>query len=660
MSCRKTVFPFTAIVGQEQMKKALILNAINPNLGGVLIRGQKGTAKSTAARALANLLPEIEVVKDCPFNCDPHQKNGMCKECFTRQSQGEKLPVIKRKMKVIDLPLGATEDRVVGTLNIEHAIKKGEKIFEPGILASSHRGILYVDEVNLLDDHLVDVLLDSAAMGINIVEREGVSFSHPARFILIGTMNPEEGELRPQLLDRFGLCVEVEGIREPETRIEVIQRCIQYEKDPHRFEKEWQEEENKLCQLIMQAKEILPKVTYDNQILNLIAHIAVEMGVHGHRADISMLKVAQTIACYHQRIEVTEDDVQEAAELVLTHRMRRKPFQEPKVDKERLGETIEKHKKKLSGFSSQDSEKEGQRRDEKEEQGFKQNSQSNSRLEVTFNTAKPYPVKKIFLPKEVEVKSGSGRRSKAKSDTKSGRYIGSKTPRGKTDDVAFDATLRAAAPYQIHRKNGEVAVAIETQDIRQKVREKKIGNTTMFVVDSSGSMGVNKRMIETKGAILSLLIDAYQKRDKVGLVAFKGDRAELLLNPTSSVELAKRQLEELPTGGRTPLSKGLLKSYEVLCNELNKDKRIKPLLVVISDGKANVSINNNFHPFNEAKRIAENIRHSGIKSIVIDTETGFIRLGKLQELSEALGGRYYQLEDIKAEVISSIVRESIE
>lgn len=666
MSCRRTVFPFTAIVGQEQMKKALILNAINPNLGGVLIRGQKGTAKSTGARALANLLPEIEVVKDCPFNCNPHLRNEMCVECFNRTSRGEDLPIIKRKMKVIDLPLGATEDRVVGTLDIEHAIKKGEKSFEPGILSSCHRGILYVDEVNLLDDHLVDILLDSAAMGVNTVEREGVSFSHPSRFILIGTMNPEEGELRPQLLDRFGLCVEVEGIAKPEARVQVIQRCTQYEKDPHGFEKEWEEEEDKLCQLIIKAKETFPKVTYDKGVLDLIARIAIEMGVHGHRADIFMLKVAQTIAAYHQRTRITEEEVREAAELVLSHRMRRKPFQEPKVDKERLEESIEKHKKEKKENRDQDADHpRDQKRDDKEENS-EQNSKPGSSLEVTFEAGAPSSVKKISLPKEARVKAGSGRRSKARSNTKSGRYIGSALPKGKTDDVAFAETLRAAAPYQIHRNQkgavnqGTTAVLIEPQDIREKLREKKIGNTIMFVLDSSGSMGVNKRMIETKGAILSLLVDAYQKRDKVGLVAFKKDCAEVLLYPTSSVELAKKKLEELPTGGKTPLSKGLLKGYEVLRNELNKDKKIQPLLVIISDGKANVSINTDSSPFNEAKQIAEDIKHSGIKSIVIDTETGFVRLGRLRELSEALLGKYYQLEDIKAEAISNLVREAIE
>ncbi|HDN84251.1 MAG TPA: magnesium chelatase, partial [Candidatus Aerophobetes bacterium] len=457
MSYKKTVFPFTAIVGQEKMKKALILNVINPNLGGVLIRGEKGTAKSTAVRALANLLPEIEVVKDCPFNCNPYQINEMCDECRKRIEEGEKLPVIKRKMRVIDLPLGATEDRVVGTLNIEHAIKKGERIFEPGILASAHRGILYVDEVNLLDDHLVDVLLDVAAMGINYVEREGVSFSHPAQFILIGTMNPEEGELRPQLLDRFGLCVEVEGIKDPEVRVEVIKRCVEYEKDPHKFIKKWEEEERKLCQVIIQAKELLPKVSYDKQILNLISHIAVEMKVHGHRADIFMLKTSQTIAAYHGRTQVTEEDVKEAAELVLIHRMRRRPFEEPGVDKKKLEEIIEKHKGERQSKKHQSTrvpehqEGEDQKNDRREEQeDFKPNSQS----EVIFDTGEPYSVKKISLPKEAEIKQGSGRRSKAKSETKSGRYIGSKISQDKTpacrqgrDDIAFDATLRAAAPY---------------------------------------------------------------------------------------------------------------------------------------------------------------------------------------------------------------------
>jgi Mg-chelatase subunit ChlI len=344
MTCQRTIFPFSAIVGQDRMKKALALNAVNPRLGGVLIRGQKGTAKSTAVRALAGLLPQIDVVSDCPFHCDPNRPGEMCVYCRERTGRHEELPVKKRAMQVVELPLGATEDRVLGTLDMEQAIKKGEKHFEPGILASAHRGILYVDEVNLLDDHLVDVLLDSAAMGVNTVEREGVSFSHPARFMLIGTMNPEEGELRPQLLDRFALCVDVEGITDGRARMDVVRRYLKYEKDPHGFIHEWESEEKLLCDYIVKAQKILPEVVYPDEILSLITSIAIDMNVDGHRADIAMLKTAQTIAAYHHRKNITEDDVREAAELVLSHRMRRKPFQEPKVDKEKLEQSMQKHK----------------------------------------------------------------------------------------------------------------------------------------------------------------------------------------------------------------------------------------------------------------------------------------------------------------------------
>jgi Mg-chelatase subunit ChlI len=326
------------------MKKALALNAINPRLGGVLIRGQKGTAKSTAVRALANLLPQINVVSDCPFHCAPGHAVEMCASCRERLSRNETLPVSQRLMQVVELPLGATEDRVLGTLDIEKAIKKGEKHFEPGILASANRGILYVDEVNLLDDHLVDVLLDSAAMGVNTVEREGVSFSHPARFMLIGTMNPEEGELRPQLLDRFALCVDVEGIVDADDRIEVVRRYLEYESDPHAFIHKWEEEESRLGEYITTAQIKLPEVTYTDDIIKLITSIAINMNVDGHRADIAMLKTGRTIAAFHHRKEVTGDDIREAAELVLPHRMRRKPFQEPKIDKEKLENTIRNHK----------------------------------------------------------------------------------------------------------------------------------------------------------------------------------------------------------------------------------------------------------------------------------------------------------------------------
>jgi len=299
------------------MKRGLILNAISTRIGGVLIRGERGTAKSTAARALAALLPEIDVVADCPLSCDPHNGGVLCDNCAERRALGEKLPIARRRTRVVDLPVSATEDRVVGTLDIEKAIKRGEKHFEPGVLAAANRGLLYVDEVNLLDDHVVDLLLDSAAMGVNVVEREGISFSHPARFILVGTMNPEEGDLRPQLLDRFGLCVDIRGIAGTEARVQIVQRRVEYERDPEVFYRAWRTEEQRLSRRIQQARALLPHVTYLPADLHLIARLTSELGVDGHRADIVILKAALAHAAFDGRRSISEHDILLAAELAL-------------------------------------------------------------------------------------------------------------------------------------------------------------------------------------------------------------------------------------------------------------------------------------------------------------------------------------------------------
>ncbi|MBU0991450.1 MAG: ATP-binding protein [Proteobacteria bacterium] len=334
---KRPIYPFTAIVGQEKMKLALILNIINPSLSGVLIRGEKGTAKSTAVRALADILPSIDVVSGCPFQHSPLGKHDVCMECghdTCREAVlGEKeVSVETRGINVIELPVGATEDRVVGTMDLEHALKKGEKRIEPGILAAAHRGILYVDEVNLLDDHVVDVLLDSAAMGVNTIEREGVSFSHPARFTLVGTMNPEEGELRPQLLDRFGLCVNIEGIHDPDDRVAIMERRMQFDEDPGVFCKTWEPESRKLADTIKSAITLYPEVTMARELLYEAASYCLEVGVDGHRGDIIIMKTAKTLAAYNRQREVKKDDVDAAAELVLPHRIRRQPLQDIVVD----------------------------------------------------------------------------------------------------------------------------------------------------------------------------------------------------------------------------------------------------------------------------------------------------------------------------------------
>src|SRR3990172_7028016 len=360
------IFPFTAIVGQAKMKRALVLNAINPLIGGVLIRGERGTAKSTAVRALAALLPEIDVVADCPFSCNPHEQDRLCDKCRARVAGGEELPVARRKVRLVDLPVSATEDRVVGTLDIEQAIKRGEKKFEPGVLAAANRGILYVDEVNLLDDHVVDLLLDSAAMGVNVVERGGISFSHPARFILVGTMNPEEGDLRPQLLDRFALSVDIVGIRDARQRVTIMERNLSYERDAEAFRKLWLVKENELFSQIAPRRELVDQVTHTSRDLLSIAALTSSLNVDGHRADLVILKAARAEAAFEGRTKINELDIALAAELALPHRLRRGPFQQVEIKLEQLQERIEQ----LAGQSvpsESDDESESKQEGESEE-----------------------------------------------------------------------------------------------------------------------------------------------------------------------------------------------------------------------------------------------------------------------------------------------------
>ncbi len=355
------VYPFTAIVGQERMRRALILNAINPRIGGVLIRGERGTAKSTAARALAELLPEVPVVADCRFGCDAGQPTTWCTECVERAEKGERLPVEMRRTSFIDLPVSATEDRVVGTLDIERAIKEGERHFEPGVLAAANRGLLYIDEVNLLDDHVVDLLLDSAALGMNIVEREGISFSHPARYILVGTMNPEEGDLRPQLLDRFALSVEIHGLHNPGDRVAIMERNLTFEHDPKAFRAQWMESEQKLSREIAAARELVDRVTYTQQDLLSIAALTSSLEVDGHRADLVILKAARAHAAFEGRTEINERDIALGAELALPHRLRRGPFQQVEFTLNELQQRIEEIQSQVGAtqdLADEDSEEE--------------------------------------------------------------------------------------------------------------------------------------------------------------------------------------------------------------------------------------------------------------------------------------------------------------
>ncbi|MBI5713306.1 MAG: ATP-binding protein [Chloroflexi bacterium] len=342
------IFPFTAIVGQERMKRALILNAVNPRIGGVLIRGERGTAKSTAARALAALLPEVKVVESCRFGCDPDRPSTWCTECHERASNnGDKLPFTVRRTSFVNLPVSATEDRVVGTLDIEKAIQKGERRFDAGVLAAANRGLLYVDEVNLLDDHVVDILLDSAAMGINVVEREGISFTHPSRFILVGTMNPEEGDLRPQLLDRFALAVDIHGLINAPDRVAIMERNLDYENDPEAFRKVWEARESEMTKEIEEARNIVENVKYDQKDLQIIAALTTSLGVDGHRADLVILRAARANAAFGGRLHITEQDIIEAAELALPHRVKHGPLQKTEVNVYELEERVSQIKQDM-------------------------------------------------------------------------------------------------------------------------------------------------------------------------------------------------------------------------------------------------------------------------------------------------------------------------
>jgi len=677
-----TIFPFTAIVGQERMKLALILNAISPQIGGVLIRGERGTAKSTAARALAALLPEIEVVADCPFNCDPQSPEAMCDNCRERLNRGETLPVIRRRTSFVDLPVSATEDRVVGTLDIELAIQKGERHFEPGVLAAANRGLLYVDEVNLLDDHVVDLLLDSAAMGVNVVEREGISFSHPARFILVGTMNPEEGELRPQLLDRFALCVEIRGITDPRARVDILERCVQFEQDPEGFRAEWEPREEQLSQEIARARVLLPDVTYDTNDLYTIAELTAGFQVDGHRADIVILKTARAHAAFHGRRRINEADILAAAELALPHRLKRQPFQETEMQFEQLEERLEQVKAELSMQESSGSA-------ETDPSPVKKNE------DVTAEPATPHdpltsggtplkghdapapplayirqadtsvPIGSAFRARRLETpldkltRRTAGKRSFTRTDRKRGRYVQSRPVEGRATDLAFDATLRAAAPYQKRREHGGTAFTITRQDLRRKVRVRRAANLILFVVDASWSMAAAERMVATKGAIMSLLMDAYQRRDQVGLVVFQREKARVVLRPTSSVELAKRLLKDIPVGGKTPLSSGLLLAYRMLRREKRLNPEVVPLMILLTDGAGNVSMTD-LPAQEEALHIADYIRRAGIRSVVINMEQATFDRGLAQELAEALGGPCYTLRELRAEELYQTVKDELE
>ena len=672
-------YPFSAVLGCEadaldDMGLALVLTTISPEIGGVLVRGEKGTAKSTTVRALAAVLPPIEVYAADRFSVDPADPAATSPD----GPFGTDAETSVRPVRLVELPVGATEDRVLGSLHLERALSHGKVEYEPGLLARAHRGILYVDEVNLLHDHLVDLLLDAAAMGQVTVERDGVSVEHAARFVLIGTMNPEEGELRPQLLDRFGLTVEVAAPRDPALRAEVVRRRMAFDADPVAFSARYGDADRALTERVGSARERLAGVRITEPALMKIAEVCATFEVDGLRADIVTARTAVAHAAWEGRDEVSRADIRRAALLALPHRRRRNPFDAPGLDEDLLDQVLgddELPPEPPEGRAPEppqdqtqdpphDQAQDGGRRDQAGEGDSDQATADDIPAEPgaeppstpaagagtgsTVRAAAPY------RPRLLRVQGlgdgEAGRRSRALAST--GRRVGARPPGGPTGSLHLVETLMAAAGKQPSRERTAGRVELRNEDLRVAVREGREANLVLFCVDASGSMSARKRMTQVKTAILSLLLDAYRRRDKVGLVTFRGAEATVALPPTHSVDIAAARLDELPAGGRTPLAEGLLEAARVLTRERVRDPRLRPLLVVVTDGRATGGED----AVARSQQVAAHVAGLGVTTVVIDGETGPMRLGLAMRLAALLGAEHLPVAQISAEALAGTVR----
>ncbi|MDJ0391886.1 magnesium chelatase subunit D family protein [Rhodococcus sp. G-MC3] len=642
-------YPFTAIVGQDQLRLSLILCAVHPGIGGVLVRGEKGTAKSTVVRALAALLPAVEDAG------------------------------VTRAARLVELPVGATEDRVVGSLDLEKVLRDGERAFQPGLLAAAHRGVLYVDEVNLLHDHLVDVLLDAAAMGRVHIERDGVSHSHPAQFVLVGTMNPEEGELRPQLLDRFGLAVDVRASRDVDVRMDVVRRRLNYERDPHAFAEGYANDDADIARRILEARDVLDGVVLDDIELRRIAALCASFDVDGMRGDLVVARTASAHAAWRGSKTVEESDVRVAAELALPHRRRRDPFDEPGINEKALDDAMRDAAEQAErpdpdptdpdptdpdptdpdptdpdptdsgpdgdgGGAQADADSSGSEEDDQQVPEKPAGNGSHDRDAGTPGSQ--FRARLMEVPGVGE--GAPGRRSRSRSAQ--GRAVRATIERG--SGLHLIGTLFAAAEQQVARGRTAGRFRLEPADLRGAQREGREGNLIVFVVDASGSMSARDRLSAVTGAVLSLLRDAYQRRDKVAVITVRGRDAELVLPPTSSVDVAVTRLHRMKTGGKSPLAQGFLKAREVVLREKVRDPLRRALVVALTDGRATGGVD----PVGRSRIAASRIASDGIASVVVDCESGMVRLGLAADFARHLGGGYVRLGDLSAERVADIVR----
>jgi magnesium chelatase subunit D len=648
------LYPFPAVLGGDpdaaggldDMALALVLSVIDPGIGGVLVRGEKGTAKSTLVRALTQILPPIDVIANDRFSTDPAEPNPVSPD----GAFGPDAPVQSRPVRLVELPVGATEDRVAGSIDLKRALSDGAVHFEPGLLARAHRGILYVDEVNLLHDHLVDLLLDAAAMGAVTVERDGISVTHAARFVLVGTMNPEEGELRPQLLDRFGLAVEVAAPRDPAQRAEVVRRRLQFDADPQAFRAHYANAEKRLRDRIQHAQSMLARIHLTDAALLRIAEVCSAAGVDGMRADIVMARAAAAHAAWHDREHPNIDDLRAAAKLALPHRRRRNPFDAPGLDDDELDELLPPDTDQGPGPDPDpdpDGPGGGNGTDDitggvPPDSGGQQNPAS----PPPVGAGEPYRTK-LFTVRGVG-DGHAGRRSRARTTT--GRRTGA-SPLSDSG-IHLVETVRAAAPHQVARGRSSGRLLLRPTDLRRAVREGREANLVVFVVDTSGSMAARERMHQVKTAILSLLLDAYRRRDRVGVVTFRDRSAEIALPPTGSIDIAAKRLDGLPAGGRTPLAEGLMKAAEVVRRERLRDPSRRPLLVVVTDGRATAGRD----AVRRAQQAAAHLVGEGVGSIVVDCESGRMRMGLAANLAEHLHAEHVPLADVNAQALADIVR----
>ena len=633
---KRNLFPFAAVCGMEKAKEAILLTLVNPFAGGLLLSGEKGTGKSTLVRSARELV-------DAPW---------------------------------VEIPISITEDRLFGSIDAEEAIRSGHKKLLPGLIDEADKGIIYIDDVNLLRDDLLSAVLNIREAGGYRLERDGLSEQRDTAFTVLAVMNPESGTLSSSSLDRFGLFAQADPSYDDETRLEIIRRVLDFEKDGIAFRAKWQEETDALKKKIKDAREALSKVEVSAAMIQLAAVYTLKAHVAGHRADIYLIEAARAEAALEGRKYVLPKDLEKAAEFVLPHRMRKAEEQQGQPSEEMLQEQPEEDNKPQqeeeqqtpqdNEFSHPPEAQPPQINTEDADDSSHEQNQDNAQMSNPRGQSREriddadlhvnLPPMWIEPSKDRKPKKGSGKRSLTMTDLMQGRYVRAEIPKAKTSDIAFDATLRAAAPYQKARPSNGCAVVIRKDDLRSKVREKRTGNIFLFVVDASGSMGARERMKTVKGVIFKILLDAYQKRDRVGMVAFRKNQAEVLLPVTRSVDFAQKKLATMPTGGKTPLAKGLLKAEDVLDMLYRQDANQDPVMILITDGRATSSLNKGTNPVTDALEEAKRIGRRNIPVAVIDTESGFIKLGLAKKLAKAMGASYFQVDKISEDQLLHIWR----